>query len=476
MGSTIVLVNANRIRPPIAPIGLECLASAAEDAGLGVRVVDLAWSVSVVEDLRLALGARPRLVGLTLRNLDDSSSASRVSFIAEQRAIVAAIRAATDAPIVVGGAGLSIAPAAALSALGADFAVRGEGEAALPLLADALERRGALERVPGLVWALDGRVRENPGRWIDLAALSAPRRRFVANVRYLREGAQIGFETSRGCGAACTYCADPVAKGRLVRKRSPASVADEVQALSADGLDLLHTCDSELNADPRHALEISQALEARRLGERVRWYAYCTPLGFTGETARAMRRAGCAGINFGIDHVDAARLACLGRAHRLADVERARDACREAGIPVMFDLLLGAPGESRDTIRQALAAMRALDPAAVGVALGLRLYRGTALADRVAPAGSSAQDGVSGATPALLDPAFFVEPALGADVEAWLADEVGDDPRFFFLGPADGNTELASYNYNANAALEQAIARGARGAYWHILRSLRGLS
>ncbi len=473
MAPTLVLVNANRIRPPIAPIGLEYAASAAEDAGWEVGVVDLSWSVDPAADLRVALSAGPRLVGLTLRNLDDSSAASRVSFLAEQRAIVEAIRAATDAPIVVGGAGLSIAPAAALTALQADFAVRGEGEEALPLLAVALTQGSSLERVPGLVWASEGRMRENPSRWIALDARPAPRRRYLANARYLREGAQIGFETSRGCGAACAYCADPIAKGRALRRRSPQSVADEVQALADDGLEVLHTCDSELNADPGHALGVSAALAERGLGERVCWYAYCTPLRFTLETARAMRRAGCAGINFGVDHVEAAQLARLGRVHRLADVERARQACRETGLPVMFDLLLGGPGESRETIRKTLDAMRVLDPAAVGVALGLRLYRGTALADHVAPVGGAARDGVSGATPTLLEPAFFLEPALGPDIEQWLASEVAGDPRFFFLGPAEGDPGPASYNYNANVALEQAIARGARGAYWHILRSQR---
>jgi hypothetical protein len=47
---------------------------------------------------------------------------------------------------------------------------------------------------------------------------------------------------------------------------------------------------------------------------------------------------------------------------------------------------------------------------------------------------------------------------------------VGHDPRFFL--PAADDPE-SNYNYNENTLLVNAIAAGARGAYWHILHQLR---
>ncbi|HET8541432.1 MAG TPA: radical SAM protein [Anaeromyxobacter sp.] len=459
----VLLVNPNRVRPPVAPIAVDLLASALEARGVAARVLDLAFSRSVEDDVRAALRERPALVALTLRNLDDASAASRVSFLPAHAEAIAAIRRHTDAPLVLGGVGFSIAPAAALAALGVDLGVRGEGEDALALLA----RGRPLEEIPGLVWRDGERFRENPGRPLELAAEPAPRRTFVDNARYLREGAQVGFETSRGCSMACAYCADPPAKGRAVRRRAPESVADELAALLGAGIDVLHTCDAEYNLDRRHAEAVAAAIAARGLGGRLRWYAYCTPTGFTRGLATAMRAAGCVGVNFGVDHVDDALLARLGRAHRLADVEAARDACRRAGLRVMFDLLLGGPGESRATIARAVEVMRRLDPDAVGVTLGLRLYRGTPLADALAPPGRPARAGVRAADGDLLGPSFFVEETLGGDVGAWLSGVVAGDRRFFFL--AEGGAD-ASYNYNDNRTLEDAIAAGARGAYWDILR------
>lgn len=465
----VLLVNPNRVRPPIAPIAVDHLSTALERQGIGVRVLDLAWSRNVEEDIRAALRERPVLVGLTLRNLDDSSSASRVSFLPGHREVATAIRRHTDAPLVLGGVGFSIAPAAALLALGADLGVRGEGEDALALLA----RGGAPESIPGVVWRDGEDVRENPPRPIDLGAQAAPRRTWVDNTRYLREGAQVGFETSRGCPMPCRYCADPLARGRTLRRRAPESVADEIAALCGAGIDVLHTCDSEFNLDPAHAEAVASAIAARGLGARVRWYAYCAPSGFTAGLASAMRSAGCAGVNFGIDHVDGAQLARLGRAHRLADIERARDACRRAGIGVMFDVILGAPGETRETVAAAIDVIRRLDPEVVGLTLGLRLYRGTALGDELAPAGLPERAGTQAADRDLLGPSFFVEPGLGNGVGPWISALVAGDPRFFFLAEAGAGADAASYNYNDNGPLEEAIAAGARGAYWDILRRRR---
>ena len=48
---------------------------------------------------------------------------------------------------------------------------------------------------------------------------------------------------------------------------------------------------------------------------------------------------------------------------------------------------------------------------------------------------------------------------------------IADDPRFFL---PEESSENANYNYNANTALVRAIADGARGAYWDILRRFGG--
>ena len=140
----------------------------------------------------------------------------------------------------------------------------------------------------------------------------------------------------------------------------------------------------------------------------------------------------------------------------------------------MYDLLIGALGETRETVRETVELMRKIDADCVGLSMGVRLYKGTAMADWVQKQGDMASNpdiyGIKKDNIDLLRPVFYVAPEFGADIAHVVRDIVGDDPRFFL--PYDEN-EHENYNYNDNTPLVDAIQNGARGAYWDILRKLR---
>ncbi len=461
----VALVNTNLIQPPIAPIGLDYLCEALHAAGHQPALLDLCFEPDPHAAIARFFSAHDyALAGVTLRNTDDCAFASRCSFLPEFAGLVAAIRRHTDAPIVLGGVGFSVMPEEVLALTGAGFGVWGEGEFVFPELAHRLERREDFRDLPGLLWPRDGAWQRNPPSAPALDALPSMRRAWVDNPLYFLHGGQAGFETKRGCTMRCVYCADLVAKGRQTRTRPPAAVADELECLLAQGIDHLHTCDPEFNLPPSHALAVCEELARRRLGDRLRWYAYCSPTPFSPELAYAMRRAGCVGINFGVDSGDAGMLHRLGRAHAPADILYATRCSKDAGLAVMLDLLLGAPGESRDSLTRTLELMRQASPDCVGVSLGVRVYPGTELARQVAS--EDLRTGLlGGRSPS--DPLFFLEPAVAPFAAALLDSLIGDDPRFFFFDPS---RPTRNYNYNANQRLQDAIRAGLRGAYWDILR------
>jgi hypothetical protein len=151
----------------------------------------------------------------------------------------------------------------------------------------------------------------------------------------------------------------------------------------------------------------------------------------------------------------------------------------------MLDLLLGGPGETPESAGETIASVRTMEPDCVGAALGIRIYPGTRMEALVtAEAPLETNRGLrrcySGPID-LLQPTFYISPALGDRPAGLVRDLIGDDPRFF--PPEEdagaGRTSAAGdHNYNANQALIDAIAGGARGAYWDILRRSRlgGLS
>ena len=476
--SSIILINTNEMKPPVAPIGLDYLADALRRAGREPELLDLCFARDIRGEIAAFFGTRkPALVGLSFRNSDDCFWPSGKSFVPRLAEIVSFVRRATDAPIVIGGNGFSFFPQAILAATGADYGIAGDGEYALPRLLDAVEGKGRYEDVSGLVRRGGGEMWiSNPPVRGDLPAIASARS-FVDNRRYFREGGQMGLETKRGCDGACVYCVDPVSKGSRLRLRPPEAVCGEIESLLAQGIDVLHLCDAEFNRPPDHAMEVCRAMAARGLGGRVRWYAYLSITPFSRELADAMRRAGCAGINFGADHARDDMLAAYGRAHRRQDIADAVRWCREEGITVMLDLLLGGPGETRESVRETVEFMKAISPDCVGSALGVRVYPGTVFERRVMAEGDPAVNPNLRRTgapvlrgEALLQPTFYISAALGERPAQVVREIIGGDRRFF--EPMDEQT-TANYNYNDNRPLTEAIAAGARGAYWDILRKLR---
>ncbi|MGQ9590737.1 MAG: B12-binding domain-containing radical SAM protein [Planctomycetota bacterium] len=482
----LVLVNTNRMRPAVAPIGLDYIASAAERAGIPVEVADLCLEDDPRAALAQGLARRaPRAVGVTFRNVDDCFWPGRASFVDELSETVREIRALTDAPIVVGGVGFSTMPLEIYERSGADFGIHGDGERALLDLLAELEGPRRFGRIPGLLWRSGGAVRRNPPSWEDPILLES-RRDAVRNRDYFALGGQGAVETKRGCPGRCIYCADPLAKGPRSRLRPPRAVADEIEALLSQGVDVLHLADSEFNLPPEHARAVCEELCRRRLGGRIRWYAYLAVAPFGEELATLLARAGCAGINFGADSASDRILEGYRRPYRRADIADAIRTARAHGIAVMIDLLLGGPGETPETVRETIAFLKAADPDCVGAALGVRVYPGTELARRFFGAGPSARaegirgagglPGTEGAPLDLVRPTFYVSPALGERPAALVRDAIGGDRRFF-LPPDEAaagapGADSSSHNYAANARLEEAIRRGARGAYWDILRRL----
>ena len=294
---------------------------------------------------------------------------------------------------------------------------------------------------------------------------------------YFARGGQCGLETKRGCDRRCLYCADPLAKGTHSRMRAPKEVADEVESLLAQGIDVLHTCDAEFNIPRSHALAVCEEFIRRGLGRKLQWYTYLAVTPFDAELAGAMKRAGCVGINFTGDSASEQMLRMYRQPHRAADLAQAVQLCRDNGIKVMVDLLLGGPGETLETVSTTIDFVKKTDPDCAGASLGIRLYPGTGMMEMVA------KEGPLQTNPAIrrkysgpcdpFRPTFYITPSLGPEPARLVKDLIAGDQRFFEPTQENPVAGATDHNYNDNSELVDAIAQGARGAYWDILHRLR---
>ena len=472
--NTVFLVNTNRMRPVVAPIALDYLSGSLRERGYDVEVLDLALADDPLGTIEERLkGAEPLAVGITIRNTDDCYFASADFFLPEVKKIAELVKSRTGAPVILGGCAFSLMPVAILDYCGCALGIRGDGEIAFVQLLDALRHKTSYARVPGLVYRARKRWHENPAGNVPMERFPVQKRDAVDNPRYLAEGGMGNIETKRGCDRSCIYCADPVAKGRTVRVRDPRAVVDEIEILIKQGVDVLHTCDSEFNLPIEHATAVCEETVRRKLGTRLRWYAYMSPRPFTLAFASLLKRAGCAGINFGIDSGSDAMLKKLGRDFCAQDILDTAKICCTNGITFMFDLLIGGPGETKGTVAETIELMRRAQPDRVGTSVGVRVYPGTRLARIVESEGPRERNrslhGQVSDNPNFLKPVFYLSAELGDDASQFVSDLVGNDERFFMPVP---EATRKNYNYNENQVLVEAIKKGYRGAFWDILRRL----
>ena len=466
MARPFVLINTNVTCPQVSPVGLEYVAETLDQAGIHIYIIDLAfeadWREAISKELR---GDEPLAVGLTVRNVDDSSFVSKKSFLPWISELVKESKKITAAPIVLGGVGFSVMPEAVLEIVDADIGIHGDGEEATLLLAQSLAAGKDISTLPNIVYRREEKIIRNPKADVDLDRFPQARRRLFDNRKYEQVGAMVGVETKRGCSEACIFCADPVAKGKKVRVRPPGIVAQELQSLAAQGISWLHLCDSEFNLPLAHAKEICQAIIGQRLDDRIRWYCYCSPMPFDRELAKLMKRSGCAGVNFGVDSLCDEQLLRLGRRHRLKDVAELVRILREEELNFMFDLLAGGPGETEQTVTTTINKAKELSVPLTGISVGVRVYPNTPLGKAVAD--GFGNQGLHPRTTSLSQPVFFLSPLLGNEPLDLVQRLVAGDPRFLFLAaPSDEE----SYNYADDEFLCRLIEEGNQGAYWDIIR------
>lgn len=444
------MVSANRERDPspVFPLGLAYLAGPLAEAGHEARLLDLCFEEDVPAAVLRALDeARPQVVLVSVRNLDNVTWPASRSYVEGVREVVGLCR--ERAVVVLGGSAFSLEPLSLLAATGAHCGVVGEGEAVLPHLLERIEARAPLHGLPGVV--VPGNGAAPPPRLP--ASVGAPARELFDVARYLADGGAANVQTKRGCPFGCTYCTYPILEGSRVRTRPAAEVVAELKALVEEhGVDYVEFCDDIFNFPEAAARELCEAMIAA--GLKLSWSAFVNPGHLDAGLVDLMVRAGCDAVELGTDSGSDPMLRSLGKSFTVDDVRRASRLCREAGVATAHYLLFGAPGETDATIDETVALMDELAPDAVIVMVGIRVYAGTELHE------VALREGIVAPGQCLLDPVFYpAEPELKR-IAARVAEEAGKR-RSWIVPGLDVNT--------SSGVLEMLRRRQSRGPLWKVL-------
>jgi radical SAM superfamily enzyme YgiQ (UPF0313 family) len=411
---------------------MACVASALAAAGHDVRISDLMFARDASrEAARVARDFRPDVIGVSVRNIDNSDAIALRHYTPDAAATLHALRAAAPhATVIAGGAAFGVAPAALFSELGVDFAVAGDGErASVALVADL-----AAGRVPGPIPGLvrvgsNGVAFAPPGEGADLDALPRPAlHRWLDVKRYERIGATVPVQTKRGCVYKCVYCTYRNVEGWGYRLRDPECVADEIAELHANGVRHVDFVDSTFNSPPGHARDVCAAIARRDLRMTLETTNF-TPAAAFPDLLDSMRHAGFTALGITAESASDSVLEKLQKGFTADTVRVAAERVERAGIRILWIFLVGGPGETVQTMEETLAFARwRLERGdAVYLTVGLRIYPGTTLH------GIAVAEGTVAADAPLLAPTFYLAPGLAIDrVVTRLKSFAASHPRFMF--------------------------------------------
>lgn len=410
----VLLISANTetINMVPLPLGLNCVAVAARNAGHDVRLLDLMGGADIRRIIRDAIqGSRPDVIGISVRNIDDQSMAEPRFFLQLVRDTVSLCRAFSDATIVVGGAGFSIFPEAALRYLKADLGICGEGEVAFTTLLRALERGEDLSAIPGLCRPGAG-VQMGSAVRAGLETLPLPDPSLWSVSPGAGEDIWIPFQTRRGCPIRCSYCSTPALEGTRIRKHPIDAVVQGIARHVAAGFDRFHFVDNTFNLPPKYAKDLCAALCSA--GLKIRWRSILYPGSVDEELVRKMAEAGCVEVSLGFESGCPAILRKMNKTYDLAQVRAASEMLRNYGISQIGFLLLGGPGETKESVRESLAFADSLKLDMLKLTMGIRIYPGTAVEK------AAREEGMIAEGDDLLFPRFY----LARGLDGWLGPTV----------------------------------------------------
>lgn len=380
----VVLINP-RFRLPIDTrttphLGLAYLAAVSEKRGDEVVIFDADVERQPVTEFIQEF--RPHIVGITA-NTPQVKQAWRTA---------RAIKEVTDVPVVLGGPHVSVLPEESCEKPYVDIVVRGEGEDSWIDICKRLER--FLQDQPqycseaffhpeneifahcfGITYRTsDGQIHNNPDRAsiADLDGLPWPAYHLFKMDRYTNlqpatdhvDGARsFSIMTSRGCPYRCTFCSQSIMPIKW-RSRSPENVIAEWRHLVEDmGAQEIGILDDSANIRVKRMDELGRALIENNLNH-VPWiFVNGIRANLASkELLMLLKTAGLKRVAFGVETGDEDILLSIDKKVDHDTIRQAFKNAKDVGLETIAFLIIGLPGETRETMQRTIDFAIELDP------------------------------------------------------------------------------------------------------------------
>ena len=424
----VLIGSANTL--PAALTGPAYVAGAALKAGHTVEVFECLFAQDLLGELEdHVIRFNPDVIGISIRLVTGDIIAERAEFRTKHfdvrpmiKEMVNRIKHISGARIVLGGPGFNYFGRDWLEYLELDYGLRGEAEFSFPLYLKKLEDGGDIYDVPGCIYRNNGRIDKVPRELIaDLDATALPAYELFDLDQYAEHNVSCAIFTKRGCDFRCTFCPYRSLEGSRYRLKSPQRVVAEIEHIRSSNSPKMFTfCDNSFNVPKAHAEAICQKIIDRKLD--IKWgTGSLKPLAVTDDFCRLLKDAGCGYINLAVESGSEKMLASMKRGYKADHVRQALSGLNKADLPFGISLMIGAPGETPETIAETFELIDSFQvPLEIWVTIGICLWT-----PHQEILNEARQDGQLTDDRALFSGAYYMSPELPKGYMRELIDTLG---------------------------------------------------
>jgi len=343
----VILINTEGLYPTYASrypyLGIAYLASALENEGLKVGIIDAAALGTEPSDIASIVGSEaPGVVGITTISTSLRQIRSLIEEIRKRH---------IDTEIVLGGTHVSADPHV-VELMGVRYGFAGECERVFPIFCKSIlnGRSSEINNLPGLINNNGQLVVNGPELIADLDNLAFPARHLLRNEKYYSihmNGRATSMLASRGCPYNCIFCSR-VSKTK-VRCRSPENIIGEMHEIRDNyGCKYIHLADEVFTVNREWVLSVCELMQRERT--KITWGCKTRADLIDAELITEMKAAGCKEICFGVETGSERTRKLLNKNIGDQLYLSAFNMCKEAGISPRAAFMLGHPGETREDI------------------------------------------------------------------------------------------------------------------------------
>lgn len=388
------------------------------------------------------------IVGVSLRNVDDTNIYEKNSFIAWYKQIIDTAKASTQTKIIVGGPGFSIFPELIFESLQPDFGIKGEGEESFLQLIDCIENNKDYQNIEGLVYRspIDGIKVNQRTNYLNSLELS-----FDKDLvdYYWDKSGMLNIQTKRGCPYDCIYCSYPVIEGRKIRTLDTNYIVETLKDLYFNkGVTYVFFTDSVFNISNEYNTQLAKQIIDS--GVKINWGAYFSPHNLTRDALKLYKEAGLTHIEFGTESFSDQQLKNYRKHFKFKEVLEVSEISSDLGIFFAHFLILGGYGETEQSLDETFENSKKIPLSVNFPYIGMRIYPHTELYNIALAEGK-----IKGVKD-LLEPVYYISDAVNLENVKDRALATGK--KWIFP------------DYDDNGMMEKFRSRKKRGPLWEFLR------